>query len=282
MQQMRYSDGSAGDVDYGAIGSSYVRFRQPEPAIATQILQALGHAKTVLNVGAGAGSYEPTDRNVTAVEPSASMRAQRPAHLAVAIDAVAEALPFGDRSFDASMATVTVHQWSDLEKGLSEMRRVTRGPVVLLLCDPDRMADYWLNDYIPEVRAIEASRFPSIGRVVDALDGAAEVQPVPVPLLCRDGFNEAYYGRPEALLDPMARLACSSWSLVPEAAVDRFVDHLSRDLATGYWDEHYGHLRSQPYFDGPLRLIIADKSSQGPSLLEAGSEKATVPMRGQS
>lgn len=256
MADKRYEDGSAGDVDYGEIGSSYARYRQPDPVIASQIWEALGDATTVLNAGAGAGSYEPTDRNVTAVEPSAAMRAQRPAHLSSAIDATAEALPFDDGSFDASMATVTVHQWTDLEKGLSEMRRVTRGPVVLLVCDPAAMADYWLNDYIPEVREIEANRFPAIERILAALGGDVEVHDVPVPLHCRDGFNEAYYGRPEAFLDPPARLACSSWSLAPEAAVERFVAHLSRDLANGTWDEIYGHLRIQPFFNGPLRLIV--------------------------
>lgn len=253
----RHRDGSAGDVNYGEIGGSYGRFRQPEPLIAALILEALGDASTVLNVGAGAGSYEPADREVTAVEPSASMRAQRPAHLSAAIDAVAEDLPFASGSFDASMATVTVHQWSDLEKGLAEMRRVTRGPVVLLVCDPASMQDYWLNDYIPEVRAIEESRFPAVDRIAAALGGQVEVKPVPIPLYCRDGFNEAYYGRPEALLDAQARLACSSWSLIPGAAVDRFVEHLSRDLASGRWDEKYGHLRAQPFFEGPLRLIVA-------------------------
>jgi SAM-dependent methyltransferase len=256
MSNSRYQDGSAGDVDYGEIGSSYARYRQPEPVIASQIWEALGDAMTVLNVGAGTGSYEPVDRRVTAVEPSAAMRAQRPANLCSAIDATAEALPFDADSFDASMATVTVHQWTNLKTGLSEMRRVTRGAVVLLVCDPDLMTDYWLNDYIPEVREIEASRFPAIDRIVAALGGDVEVQPVPVPLHCRDGFNEAYYGRPEAFLDPQARLACSSWSLVPHAAVERFVAHLSRDLDDGTWDTKYGCLRSQPFFDGPLRLII--------------------------
>lgn len=258
MSKGRHEDGSAGDVDYGEIGGSYGRFRQPEPMIAAQILEALGGARTVLNVGAGTGSYEPTDRDVTAVEPSASMRAQRPANLGPAIDAVAENLPFPDGSFDASMATVTVHQWSDLEKGLAEMRRVTTGPIVLLVCDPALMRDYWLNDYIPQVRAIEASRFPPIPRILAALGGHAEVRPVPIPLHCRDGFNEAYYGRPEALLDPEARLACSSWSLVPGPAVERFVRHLSSDLSSGRWDEKYGHFRSQPFFDGPLRLIVGN------------------------
>lgn len=252
----RHRDGSAGDVDYGEIGQSYARFRQPDPTIAAQIHAALGSARTVLNVGAGAGSYEPTDREVTAVEPSASMRAQRPATLSVAIDAVAEDLPFADASFDAAMATVTLHQWTDIERGLAEMRRVTRGPVVLLVCDPALMHNYWLNDYIPEVRSVESRRFPPIQRIVDAMKGRVEIQPVPVPLNCRDGFNEAYYGRPEAFLDPDARLACSSWSLVPQSAVDRFVDHLARDLADGAWDARYGHLRRQPYFEGPLRLLI--------------------------
>ena len=252
----RHDDGSAGDVDYGQIGDGYSVFRRPDPRIAKQILDALGDANTILNVGAGTGSYEPADREVTALEPSESMRAQRPSGLAPAIDGVAENLPFEDASFDASMATVTVHQWSDLEKGLAEMRRVTRGNVVLLVCDPDLMHNYWLNDYIPEVREVEASRFPSIERIRVALGGEVEVLPVPIPLDCRDGFNEAYYGRPEMFLNEKARLACSSWSLVPKAAVKRFLDNLSADLTSGRWDEKYGHLRSQPFFDGPLRLVI--------------------------
>jgi hypothetical protein len=188
------------------------------------------------------------------------MRAQRPTHLSKAIDAVAEALPFPDQSFDASMASVTVHQWQNLEKGLTEMRRVTRGPVVVFAGDPQLMRDYWLNDYIPEVREIEARRFPSIERIAARLEGDIEIQKVPIPLHCRDGFNEAYYGRPEALLDLEARLACSSWSLVPTEAVKRFIDDLSRDLADGTWDRRFGHLRKQAFWDGPLRLVIARPS----------------------
>lgn len=252
----RLSDGSAGDVDYGEIGGTYSRYRQPDPVIEAQIHRALGDAQAVLNVGAGAGSYEPTDRAVTAVEPSASMRAQRPAHLHAAIDAVAEDLPFADKSFDAAMASVTVHQWSDLEKGLAEMRRVTRGPIALLVCDPARMHEYWLNDYIPEVRENEARRFPAIERLTRAFGGEVEIEPVPIPLDCRDGFNEAYYGRPEMFLDENARLACSSWSLVPRPAVERFVSELSGDLTSGAWDAKYGHWRQQPFFDGPLRLVV--------------------------
>ncbi len=260
MTMTRHRGGGAGDVDYDEIGGAYGRFRQPDPIIAAQIIEALGDAETVLNVGAGTGSYEPTGRKVTAVEPSASMRAYRPASLAIAIDAVAEDLPFDDASFDASMATMTIHQWANLEKGLGEMRRVTTGTVVLLVCDPVPMKAYWLNDYIPEVRALEASRFPRIERIEAALGSRVWVKSVPVPLHCRDGFNEAYYGRPEAILDPQARRACSSWSFVPVRAVDRFVKHLSSDLASECWNESYGHLRVQPFFDGSLRLVIDDPS----------------------
>lgn len=256
MTEKRHDDGSAGDVDYGQIGDGYSVFRKPDPHIAKQILDALGDATSILNVGAGTGSYEPVDRQVTALEPSESMRAQRPLGLAPAIDGVAEDLPFKDASFDASMAIVTVHQWSDLEMGLSEMRRVTRGNVVLLVCDPDLMTNYWLNDYVPEVREVEARRFPSIERIRVALGGTVEVLPVPVPLDCHDGFNEAYYGRPEMFLNEKARLACSSWSLVPKGAVERFVDNLSADLANGNWDKKYGHYRSQPFFYGPLRVVV--------------------------
>lgn len=249
-------DGSAGDVDYGALEADYARYRQPEPAIMARIECALGTARTILNVGAGGGSYEPADRQVTAVEPSAAMRAQRPPHLAPAIDAVAEALPFPDDSFDAAMATVTVHQWQDLERGLAEMRRVTTGPVVILTCDPAVMADYWLNDYAPGVRTNEARRFPAIDRIVTAFGRTTRVEHVPVPLNCRDGFNEAYYGRPEMFLDRAARLACSSWSFLTLQETEQFERRLAADLSSGEWDRRYGHWRHEPFFDGPLRLAM--------------------------
>lgn len=257
--ESRYTDGSAGDVNYGAIGQGYASYRQPEPVIAKFILDSLGEAKTVLNVGAGAGSYEPVDREVTAVEPSASMRAQRPAHLPMAIDAIAEKLPFPDNRFDAAMATYSVHQWSDLDAGLSEMRRVTRGPCLILTCDPDELDRFWLAEYAPEVIQTEAKRYPTIGRISRALGSNTRVLSVPIPLHCADGFNEAYYGRPERLLDPNARLACSAWSFVEHVATERFVHNLSRDLESGAWDRKYGYLRSQPEFAGSLKLIIGER-----------------------
>jgi len=253
----RHNDGSAGDANYGVIGMDYTKYRQPDPHIAEFIRSALGDARTVLNVGAGAGSYEPIDRTVTAVEPSASMRAQRPAHLPVAIDATAEKLPFSDNTFDASMATFSVHQWSNLNVGLAEMRRVTRGPVVILSCDPDELERSWLHAYAPEMIAVEASRYPTIKKVREALGGNVDVVPVPIPLNCTDGFGEGYYGRPEQILDPGARLANSAWSFVDPAVGQRFVAELGRDLENGTWDARYGHLRSQPFFEGSLRLIVS-------------------------
>jgi SAM-dependent methyltransferase len=252
----RHQDGSAGDANYGVIGTNYARYRQPDPFIANFILQALGDASTVLNVGAGAGSYEPRDRAITAIEPSASMRAQRPVDLPTAIDATAEKLPFPDKAFDASMATFTVHQWSDLKAGLAEMRRVTKGPVLILSCDPNELQKSWLYDYAPEMIAVEASRYPALQTLSQFLDGSVDIVSVPIPLQCTDGFGEGYYGRPERLLEPGARLANSAWSFVDRSIGDRFVVELGRDLADGTWDRRFGHLRTQPFFDGSLRLII--------------------------
>lgn len=257
MTTRRTLDGSAGDADYGSIGRGYASYRQPDPRIAARIVEALGDARTVLNVGAGAGSYEPTDRDVTAVEPSASMRAQRPASLSAAIDATAESLPFADHAFEAAMGTFTVHQWSDLAAGLRELRRVTSGPVAVLTSDPAALDRFWLHDYAPEVIAVEASRYPAPERIADLLGGTVEVTHVPIPLDCRDGFGEAYYGRPEALLDPGARLANSAWSFVEEGVEDRFDRELRADLQSGAWDARHGALRTQPAFDGSLRLIVS-------------------------
>ena len=260
MSARPHSDGSAGDVDYAPLAVGYRSYRRPDPRIESAIAAALGDSRTVLNVGAGAGSYEPHDRAVTAVEPSASMRAQRsPAR--PAIDATAESLPFDDDTFDASMATFSVHQWSDVEAGLAEMRRVTRGPVVILTGDPEAIQRFWLTEYAPEVMATEASRYPAMDRIARALGGEVEVVVVPIPFDCVDGFNQAYYGRPELLLDAGARAANSAWSFVGADVEARFVSALSDDLASGAWDEKYGSLRAQGEFDGALRLVVARPAS---------------------
>jgi hypothetical protein len=248
------ADGSAGDVDYGTFGRDYAHYRRPDPDIAAQVHAALGDAVRVLNVGAGAGSYEPRDRQVTAVEPSAAMRAQRPPTLTAAVAATAEQLPFADDSFDAAMATFTVHQWGDLAAGLREVRRVTTGPVVVLTCDPTLLDRFWLHDYAPEVIDTEAGRYPPPAQVLELLGGGS-VAPLDIPLGCVDGFGEAYYGRPELLLDPGARHANSAWSFVDAAVHQRFEGDLRRDLADGTWDARHGHLRTQPTFAGSLVLL---------------------------
>jgi len=253
----RFSDGSAGDANYGAIGEGYARIRQPDPRIAAQFHAALGDARTVLNVGAGAGSYEPVDREVTAIEPSASMRAQRPAHLSRAIDATADSLPFDDNSFDAAMASVTIHQWPDLERGLGEMRRVTTGPIAILTFDPFPEQKWWLDDYAPEVLEVESRRMPALQRVADALGGESEIQTVLIPVDSTDGFGQAFFGRPERMLEPEVRRAMSAWSFVPAHVVERFETDLRRDLESGAWDEKYGAFRTTPLFDGGLRLVIS-------------------------
>ncbi|WP_329457657.1 class I SAM-dependent methyltransferase [Streptomyces sp. NBC_01497] len=253
----RWADGSAGDADYGTIGVQYTSYRRPEPRIAALISDALGDARTVVNVGAGAGSYETTDREVTPVEPSAVMRGQRPAHLPVAVDAVAERLPFDDDAFDAAMTTFSVHQWPDATAGLREMRRVTRGPVLVLTSDPDLVRDFWMYAYAPLVLDTEARRYPSMAHLADALGGRVDVTRVPIPLDCVDGFNEAYYGRPERLLDPGARQANSAWSFVDAPKREEYVEALRAALASGEWDKKYGSLRHQPFYEGSLVLVRA-------------------------
>ncbi|HXQ60507.1 MAG TPA: class I SAM-dependent methyltransferase, partial [Acidimicrobiales bacterium] len=201
---------------------------------------------------------EPVDREVTAVEPSASMRARRPAGTAAAVDASAEDLPFADGSFDAAMTTFSVHQWGDLGTGLSEMRRVTRGPVVILTGDPDLVGCFWLNEYAPEVIAAEIRRYPSLATLAEGLGGTIRTTAVPVPLDCVDGFNEAYYGRPEALLDPQARQSCSAWSFVEAGVHHRFAGDLTAALDDGAWDRRHGHLRTQPFYEGSLVLVVSE------------------------
>lgn len=211
----------------------------------------------MINVGAGAGSYEPGDREVTAIEPAAAMRAQRPADLVPAIDAIAEDLPFPDDSFDAAMATITVHQWRDLAQGLREMRRVSRGPVVILAFDPEALSDFWMVGYLPELADVAMARDPTIPQLVRTLAGSVTVTSVPIPFDCVDGFLEAFYGRPERLLDDAVRRAQSTWSFIDPQATGRAIDKLRGDLDSGEWDRRHGALRAQPEYLGTLRLVVA-------------------------
>lgn len=250
-----------GDVDYDRAGQGYAAARRTDPRIEALVHRALGDARSVLNVGAGAGSYEPTDREVTAVEPSAVMRAQRPAHLSPAIDAVAESLPFPDRSFDAGMAMVTVHQWADKAKGLREMRRVVRGPIVVLTFDGDAMDRFWLADYVPEMIAAERGRMPAIAAIGEALGGEVQSLVAPIPRDCVDGFTEAYYARPERFLDPEVRRGQSAWRFVTDEVQARFARDLERDLGSGDWSRRYGEWKAMPVFEGSLRLVVSRPSA---------------------
>jgi SAM-dependent methyltransferase len=247
----------AGDFDYEKGGSGYALRRRTDPTIAALIRQALGPARNVINVGAGAGSYEPGDLDVTAIEPSLAMRSQRPEHLSVAIDAVAERLPFEDKTFDAAMATVTIHQWSNGDQGLRELRRVSRGPVVILTFDGDALDDFWLARYAPEMIEAERRRYPKIDHVQRVLGGTSVVSVVPIPHDCVDGFTEAFYARPEAFLNPDVRRSQSAWGFVSADAEIASMEKLRRDLESGEWDRKYGVLRGQPEYLGSLRLIVA-------------------------
>lgn len=242
---------------YDAIGTAYPATRRTEPRIAARIWDALGDARTVLNVGAGTGSYEPPDRDVTAVEPSAVMRAQRPAGSAPCVAASAERLPFDDRSFDAAMAVSTVHHWRDPVAGLRELRRVARR-VVVLTYDADDTAwrqPFWLiRDYLPETRDL-LTGWPTLGEMTAAIGGRAE--PVPIPWDCADGFFEAYWRRPEAYLDEAVRRAVSVWTRVGPAAERRAVGRLRDDLASGRWAERNRDLVALDAAELGLRLLVA-------------------------
>jgi len=250
----------AGDFDYERFGQQYSTIRRPDPRIAALVRQALGNATSVINVGAGAGSYEPVDIEVTPVEPSAVMRSQRPRHLAPAIDAVAENLPFPDDTFDAGLASVTIHQWRDLCGGLSEIRRVTRGPVIILTFDPDSLRQFWLADYAPELMAHESRRMPPIELILELLGGQATVQHIPLPADCADGFAEALFGRPEAFLDEGVRRSQSAWGFVDSHVEERSVEALRSALADGSWDDRHGALRTAADYPGSLRLISAHRA----------------------
>lgn len=246
----------AGDFDYERGGQHYSSVRRTDRRIAAVVHGALGSSRTVLNVGAGAGSYEPDDRYVVALEPSASMRAQRPVHAVPALHGVAEHLPFDDGSFDAAMAMVTVHQWRDARAGLREMRRVARGPVVVLTFDGDALDRFWLADYVPELIEAERRRYPAVEVIGATLGAGATMRAVPVARDCLDGFTEAYFARPEAFLDEATRRSQSAWGFVDAAVEERFVEQLRADLASGSWDARYGYLRDQDLFEGALRLVV--------------------------
>ncbi|MER7176486.1 MerR family transcriptional regulator [Streptomyces mesophilus] len=242
---------------YEKIGTAYPATRRTEPRIAERIWEALGDARTVLNVGAGTGSYEPTDREVTAVEPSAVMRAQRPAGAAPCVAAGAESLPFADQSFDAAMAVSTIHHWPDPVAGLREMQRVARRVVVFTYdaSTPGWLDRFWLTrDYLPEFGGLLVD-WPSMADLTEAIGGRAE--PVLIPWDCADGFFEAHWRRPEAYLEEHVRRAVSVWTRVGPEAEQRAVARLRADLHSGYWAEHNRDLVALDAAELGLRLLVA-------------------------
>jgi SAM-dependent methyltransferase len=243
---------------YNRMGLNYSDFRRPEPRIEAAIWSALGDARSVVNVGAGTGSYEPTDREVLAVEPSPVMIAQRLPGSASALEGVAEALPLEDKSFDAAMGVLTIHHWQDLDAGLAEMRRVARRRIVLLTLDAEAASETWLiKDYFPELGSMDREVMPSRARIQACLPGA-RIKPVPVPHGCLDGFAIALWDRPEWLLDPEVRRASSTWHRMPADAAERGLERLRAELESGLWDEKYGHLRKLAELDVGLRLVCEE------------------------
>jgi SAM-dependent methyltransferase len=238
---------------YDLIGGSYAQGRRVDPQIAAPIWAALGGARTVLNVGAGSGSYEPRGPRVVAVEPSVVMIAQRPRDAAPAVRAVAEALPFPDGAFDAAMGVLTMHHWADRDRGLAEMRRVARR-VVLFLCDPQRRPRWWLGEYFPATARLEAARETRLTEVARVL-GPLEVIPVPIPGDCADGFNGAYWRRPHEILDPAVWGPMSALSLIPAAERAAGMSRLRADLDSGAWERRWGHLLGLAELDLGYRVV---------------------------
>lgn len=242
---------------YDRIGAGYSTTRKADPRIAELIDRALGDAVEVVNVGAGSGNYEPRTRRVTAVEPSAAMIAQRPPGAARVVQASAEALPFPDGSFDAAMATWTLHHWTDWRVGVGEMLRVARRRIVIATWDSTCVDALWLKrEYLPEAAASEAARFPALDDLLDAL-GGGEARPIPIPRDCHDGFMAAYWARPEAYLDAAVQANISTFALLERGVLDRAMSRLADDLDTGKWDQRHRNLSTLDELDLCYRLVVA-------------------------
>ena len=249
---------------YDRIGTTYSATRRPDPRIAARILDALGDAVSVVNVGAGTGSYEPRDRRVVAVEPSAVMIRQRPGQAPPVVQASAEALPFADASFDAALAVLTVHHWTHRGRGLAEMRRVAARRVVVLTWDHEVWQSFWLvREYLPCVRDLDGARAVGIPELVAAL-GDARIVPVPVPHDCVDGFHGAFWRRPEAYLDPHVRAGISTYTLMSAVQRDDGLRRLADDLDSGVWAQRHGDLLNADEIDLGYRLVVSERSDESP------------------
>ena len=243
---------------YDAIGVGYQERRRPDPRLAAAIARALNHTETVVNVGAGTGSYEPTDRSVVAVEPAMTMIRQRRAHSAPVVQASATELPFRDDGFAAALAILTVHHWPDRARGLDELARVARRRVVVVTWDPSASGFWLVDDYFPEIVDIDRRIFPTIGDFRRAF-GSVDVQPFPVPHDCIDGFMGAYWRRPHAYLDASVRAAISAFAKAEPSRLESGLERLRRDLADGTWERRHGHLSERAELDLGYRIVIATR-----------------------
>lgn len=252
----RACDDPAIAARYDTIGRTYSGSRREDPRIAAAIEAALGDARTVVNVGAGTGSYEPDGVRLLAIEPSQAMIAQRPPGSHPAVLAAAERLPLADDSFDAAMAILSIHHWRDARRGIAEMRRVA-GRVVVLSFEREVMRESWIRHYAPGINALDEP-FPPIATLAEWL-GEAEVAPVPIPSDCADLFLEAWFGRPELMLDERVRANTSGFALLGDDEERAAVEHLRADLDSGEWDRRWGRLRRVSAHDGGLRLLVAER-----------------------
>jgi len=242
---------------YDAIGLTYATTRRPDPRIEAQLAAALGDARSVVNVGAGAGSYEPP-ATVLAVEPSSVMIGQRPAGSAPVVQARAEALPVGAKAVDAAMAVLTVHHWNDVDAGIAELRRVARRRVAVLTSDHRVFRRFWLlRDYLPDVAAMDSAKVVPVGRLASLL-GGARIEPVPVPHDCTDGFAAAYWRRPHAYLDPVVRAGISLLAQASSDDLQPGLDRLAADLESGRWHRRHRDLLHRAHLDAGYRLLVAD------------------------
>lgn len=247
---------------YDEIGRTYAVTRREDPRLVDRIHRALGTSRTVVNVGAGAGSYEPRDRYVVAVEPSDVMAAQRPDHLVPALRGSAVPLPLRDRSVDAALAVLTIHHWDDeLEPGVRELRRVARGPVVIVTYDAEVCAQMWLyRDYLPEAAALDRATFPPPATLAGWLGGTVEVEAVLTPRDTPDWTLASFWAHPERVLDAAARAATSAFARMGASVVDRVVHEVTGDLRDGTWDRRNGELRLLDELDVGMRLLVAHPS----------------------
>lgn len=243
---------------YDTIGLDYGRYRRPDPRIAAAIMRALGDLAPIVNVGAGTGSYEPTDRPVVAVEPSMAMIRQRPIRTIPVVQASATDLPFRDAAFAAALAILTIHHWPDRVRGLRELVRVARHRLVLLTYDPTPTGFWLVEDYFPAIREVDRQILPTLEEIRHAV-GPVDVHPLPIPHDCTDGFLGAYWRRPPAYLDPGVRSAISTFAKLPD--LDAGLTRLRDDLVDGTWERRHGHLLHQPALDLGYRLVIAHLGS---------------------